>query len=83
MSHTIKITKGVKKMIDSMNTIELLKLLAPLIAFQLGLLIYCIIDILRKGVRNLNKPLWIAILFINFIGPIAYLVIGRKRWSDD
>jgi len=70
-------------MLDNMNSLEILKLLAPLIVFQLGLLIYCIIDILRKGVRNLNKPLWIAILFINFIGPIAYLIIGRKRWSDD
>ncbi len=83
MSHTIKITKGVKKMFDNMNTMEILKLLAPLIIFQLGLLIYCVIDILRKGVRNLNKPLWVAILFINFIGPIAYLVIGRKRWTND
>ncbi len=70
-------------MFENMSTIEILKLLAPLIVFQLGLLIYCIIDILRKGVRNLNKPLWIALLFINLIGPIAYLVIGRKRWSDD
>ncbi len=70
-------------MFESMNTMEILKLLAPLIVFQLGLLIYCAIDILRKGVRNLNKPLWIAILFINLIGPVAYLVIGRKRWTDD
>lgn len=70
-------------MFDNMNTMEILKLLAPLIIFQLGLLIYCVIDILRKGVRNLNKPLWVAILFINFIGPIAYLVIGRKRWTND
>jgi len=62
---------------------EILKLFAPIIIFQVALLIYCIIDILRKGVRNLNKPLWIAILFINLIGPIAYLIIGRKRWSDD
>ena len=75
--------KGVKKMFDNMTTMEILKLLAPLIVFQLGLLVYCVIDILRKGVRNLNKPLWIAILFINLIGPIAYLVLGRKRWTDD
>ncbi|OPZ94462.1 MAG: hypothetical protein BWY74_00557 [Firmicutes bacterium ADurb.Bin419] len=70
-------------MFENLSTIEILKLIAPLIVFQLGLLIYCVEDILRKGVRNLNKPLWIAILFVNFIGPIAYLVVGRKRWSDD
>lgn len=70
-------------MFDNMNTMEILKLFAPFIVFQLGLLLYCIIDILRKGVRNLNKPLWIVIVFINTIGPVAYLVLGRKRWSDD
>ncbi|AEV68488.1 PLDc N-terminal domain-containing protein [Acetivibrio clariflavus] len=70
-------------MFNNMNSMEILKLFAPIIIFQVALLIYCIIDILRKGVRNLNKPLWIAILFINLIGPIAYLIIGRKRWSDD
>lgn len=70
-------------MFDNMNSMEILKLFTPIIIFQVGLLIYCIIDILRKGVRNLNKPLWIAILFINMIGPIAYLILGRKRWSDD
>lgn len=70
-------------MFNNMETMEIIKLFAPLMIFQVGLLIYCIIDIFRKGVRNLNKPLWIAILFINFIGPIAYLILGRKRWSDD
>ncbi|OPZ88830.1 MAG: Negative regulatory protein YxlE [Firmicutes bacterium ADurb.Bin419] len=70
-------------MFENMSTIEVLKLLAPLIIFQFGLLIYCAVDIIRKGVRNLNKPLWIAILVINLIGPITYLIVGRKRWPDD
>jgi len=39
------------------------KVFAPIIIFQVALLIYCIIDMLRKGVRNLNKSLWIAIGF--------------------
>lgn len=70
-------------MLENMGSVEILKLFLPLIILQFGLLIYCIVEILKKGVRNLNKPLWIAILFINMIGPIAYLIIGRKRWSDD
>lgn len=70
-------------MFNNMELMEIIKLFAPLMIFQVGLLIYCIIDILRKGVRNLNKPVWIAILFVNFIGPIVYLILGRKRWSDD
>jgi len=70
-------------MFENMSSVEILKLFLPLIILQTGLLIYCVVEILKKGVRNLNKPLWIAILFINMIGPIAYLILGRKRWSDD
>ena len=70
-------------MLENMGSVEILKLFLPLIILQTGLLIYCVVEILKKGVRNLNKPLWIAILFINMIGPIAYLILGRKRWSDD
>lgn len=71
-------------MFENMSTIEIIKLLAPLIAIQLGLAIYCIINILRKGVRNLNKGIWIAIvLFISMFGAICYLILGRKRWQDD
>lgn len=83
LSHIIKIKKVGKVMLENMGSVEILKLFLPLIILQFGLLIYCIVEILKKGVRNLNKPLWIAILFINMIGPIAYLIIGRKRWSDD
>ncbi|TYQ15814.1 UNVERIFIED_CONTAM: phospholipase D-like protein [Acetivibrio alkalicellulosi] len=71
-------------MFDNMTTMEFLKLLAPVIIFQFGIWAYCVIDILRKGVRNLNKALWIVIVsFVNIIGPIAYLMVGRKRWEDD
>ena len=66
-------------MFENMSSVEILKLFLPLIILQTGLLIYCVVEILKKGVRNLNKPLWIAILFINMIGPIAYLILGRKR----
>ena len=71
-------------MFDNMSTIELIKVFAPIIAIQFGLAAYCILDILRKGVRNLNKVLWIVIvLFSNIIGAICYLALGRKRWQDD
>lgn len=71
-------------MFDNMTTIETIKLIAPLIVIQFGLSIYCIIDIFRNGVRNLNKSIWILIvLFINLIGAISYLLLGRKRWQDD
>lgn len=63
---------------------EALKLFAPVILIQLSLDIYCIINILRKGVRNLNKPVWIVIvLAVNIFGAVAYLALGRRRLEDD
>ncbi len=71
-------------MFEDMSTIELVKLLAPIIALQFGLAAYCIIDILRKGVRNLNKGLWIVlVLLASMVGSICYLTLGRKRWEND
>lgn len=71
-------------MFDNMENLELIKLLLPLIMLQVGLSMYCIVDILRKGVRNLNKALWVFIvLFVNMLGPVIYLMAGRKRWEDD
>lgn len=71
-------------MFENMSTIELIKLFVPVIVIQLGLVVYCITCILKKGVRNLNKGIWIAIvLFLNLIGPVLYLLLGKKRWEDD
>ena len=58
-------------------TMETLIMILPLIALQLGLALYCIVKIVREGVSNLNKPLWIVIsLFVNLIGPITFLIVG-------
>jgi len=71
-------------MFGDMTTIEVIKLFAPLIVIQLGLAIYCIVDIIRNGARNMNKIMWVSIvLFINMLGPILYLLFGKKRWQDD
>jgi len=61
-------------------TKELILLLLPLVAIQLGLAIYCAIKIFKEGVQNLNKWLWLAIcVFCNLLGPILFLLIGRKK----
>lgn len=71
-------------MFENMSAIEIIKLFAPVIVIQLGLLVYCITSILKNGVRNLNKGIWIAIvLILNMIGPVLYLLLGKKRWEDD
>ncbi len=61
-----------------METLELVKLLIPLIILQLGLILYALFDLKKNGVRNLNKTAWIIIIIvINMIGPILYLIFGR------
>jgi hypothetical protein len=59
---------------------DMLLMILPLAALQLGLAIYCIVKIVREGVENLNKPLWIIIcLFFNILGPVIFLIVGRKK----
>lgn len=59
---------------------DMLLMLLPLVLLQLGLALFCIIKILREGVENLNKPAWILIcLFFNLLGPVIFLIAGRKK----
>lgn len=67
-------------MFNGMTTLELLKLFAPLIGIQLLLTIFCLSKLYRDKVRFLPKVIWLMIIvFINMIGPIAYLILGRER----
>ena len=47
---------------------------------QLGLLGAAQADIHRRRADELNGPrwLWVAVSFINFIGPITYFAVGRR-----
>ena len=61
-------------------TQDMLLMILPLVVLQLGLALYCIVKILREGVENLNKPLWILIcLLLNLIGPVIFLIVGKKK----
>jgi hypothetical protein len=48
---------------------------------QLMLLAAALLDMRRRPVDAINgsKRLWRMLVFINFIGPIAYFLLGRKR----
>jgi hypothetical protein len=48
---------------------------------QLGLQAAALVDLRRRSRRDLNgsKPLWVALSFVNFAGPLAYFAVGRKR----
>jgi hypothetical protein len=48
---------------------------------QVSLLAAALIDIRRRPAEQIkgSKKLWTLVAFINFVGPIAYFMIGRKR----
>ena len=61
-----------------METMEIVKLLIPLIILQFGLILYALVDLKKNGVRNLNLPVWVIIIIaVNLFGPILYLIFGR------
>jgi hypothetical protein len=69
---------------DFTFTTEQILMLLPLLALQLGLFIYCAVKIFKEGVQNLNKWVWLVIcLLLNFIGPIAFMIVGRRRENYD
>src|SRR6266540_5407843 len=58
----------------------IITLLIPLIAIELGLVLWALWDLSRPGrrVRGGNRVIWaLIILFVSTIGPILYLVVGR------
>jgi hypothetical protein len=59
--------------------LDTLKLFWPLLLLQLLLLIWAIIDLVRRRtVRVLPKWAWaLIIIFVNLFGPIIYFVAGR------
>ena len=59
--------------------------LLPLFALLAGLVVYCLVDLVRAhSVRYLPKAAWALIIVLGSvpIGPIAYLFLGRNRNDD-
>lgn len=60
---------------------EFLPFLIPLIIVQFSLLGYTLYHILtHKSYKRGNRTLWliIAIVFMNFVGPILYFLLGKE-----
>jgi hypothetical protein len=57
--------------------------LSLMMLIQLGLLAFALVDLARRPSREVRgrKLAWLPVLFVNFLGPIAYLTLGRKRRS--
>lgn len=60
---------------------ELVAIVLPLAAIQLGLMIWAFVDLVkRERVKGGNKLVWaLVILLVNLVGPIVYLVWGRNE----
>ncbi len=64
-----------------MSDVQILLLLLPVIAIQIGLLILALRDILRpdRKVRGDSKLMWgLIVVFIGLLGPILYFAVGRE-----
>lgn len=61
---------------------KLIPLLIPLIIIEIALMIIALWDLIKREQTRGPKWLWVlVILFLNFIGPIIYLVVGRQDES--
>jgi hypothetical protein len=51
---------------------------------QLSLLAAALIDLRRRPADQIkgSKAMWVAVSFVNFLGPLAYFAFGRKRASS-
>jgi hypothetical protein len=58
---------------------QYIPLLVPLLMIQLGLMIFALIDLIRRETTRGPKWVWVlVIVLVNLIGPIVYFVVGRK-----
>jgi hypothetical protein len=64
-----------------MNEIsQLLPLLIPIIFLEIGLMIWALIDLIKQPATRGPKWMWVLIIiFVNFIGPIIYFIVGREE----
>ncbi|MGB9683085.1 MAG: PLDc N-terminal domain-containing protein [bacterium] len=57
------------------------KLLLPILIIQVGLQVFALVDLVRRPKEEIKGPkvLWgIVILAFQMLGPIVYLVFGRR-----
>ncbi|HEU5438343.1 MAG TPA: PLDc N-terminal domain-containing protein [Ktedonobacterales bacterium] len=62
---------------------KLLLALIPLVLIDLGMVIYCVVDLYRpdRRVRGGNKLVWLlVILLVSTFGWVIYLLVGREEY---
>lgn len=59
--------------------LQILPFLIPILIIQLGLMIYCLVDLSKREQFNGPKWLWVILIVLGQLwGPILYLIFGRK-----
>jgi hypothetical protein len=73
---------GWRRLVHLTNTDpRLLAALVPLVLIELGMKVYCIVDLYRpdRRVKGDTKLVWLlVILLISTVGWVAYLLVGRE-----
>jgi hypothetical protein len=60
--------------------IEWIPFLIPIVLIQLALMIFALIDLIRRERTKGPKWMWVLIVvFINIFGPVVYLLVGREE----
>lgn len=64
-----------------MDQSTIVLLLLPILLIQLGLMIFALVDLIKNPNPNGPKWMWAVLIVVaNIIGPILYLVIGRRNY---
>lgn len=59
---------------------QVLMLVVPLVLVQLILMVFCLVVLKRDQVNYLPKWLWAIIIVLGeLLGPIIFLIFGRKK----
>ena len=62
------------------NISSLIPYLIPIVLLQLGLMVFALVDLAHRERTKGPKWVWaLVIIFVNLIGPIVYLVVGREE----
>ncbi len=66
---------------NAMSTMEIIKMIMPLIVVELVLKVFCFYRISKDEVKYLPKIGWVLIvIFVSTFGPISYLFFGRRKY---
>lgn len=58
---------------------DYLPLLMPVLVIQLALMAFALLDLAKRERTRGPKWVWLlVILFVNFVGPIIYFIVGRE-----